>query len=481
MKLLACLMIIAATFSHTFAQFGQLIGPDGAQDDNFGSSVAVSGNTVVVGAPGDNHPLFPNINVGGAYVYVTDGVQWTMQQYLLGSDLDSQSEFGNSVAIDGNTIVVGADNDQVAGARVGSAFVMERFGSSWFQTAQLVASDAGGPGFEAFGYSVAVSRDTIVIGAPLKTINSNAQQGAVYVFVRNGSGWIQQAKLTASDGDAADQFGRSVAISGDLIIVGSTYDPPRGSAYVFSRQGSVWSETAKLTASDGLAGEFGNAVAISGATAVVGAPSSTIVSGGPITGAAYVYTNSASGWTETKKLVASLPGSLFNFGSSVSVHSGLILIGSETAGSGTSYLFRRQSGHWRPAGQIVSFVLTPNAEYGHSVGLSKGNNVVGARRDDIQSRVDQGSAFVGTGLNFNANIGGRVVGSNGRGVSNLPVVLTNSQTVTRYAVTNPFGYYRFIDVPAIQTYTLSVGSKRFSYPPRTIVVDDDLPDLDFAP
>ena len=149
---------------------------------------------------------------------------------------------------------------------------------------KLIASDGGI--FENFGSSVAISGSTIVVGAPRDNIGSNSLQGSAYVFNRQGGSWVEMQKLTASDGAAFDSFGFSVAVSGSTIVVGATFDNIggnllQGSAYVFNRQGGSWVETQKLTASDGAANNlFGNSVAVSGATIVVSAPRANI---------AYVY------------------------------------------------------------------------------------------------------------------------------------------------------------------------------------------------
>ena len=464
------LVFIAA--STATSQWAKLVGPDGRAEDYYGSAVAISGNTLVVGAPGDDFPPLP-LNIGGAYVYVTDGTQWTMQQFLLGTGIDSNSGFGSSVAIDGNVIVVGAPTDSINGNRRGSAFVIERSGTSWFETAQLVSLDGIQILGERFGHSVAVSGDTIVVGAPLKDEAGRENQGAAYVFTRTGSAWIFQTKLLASDGAEGDQFGRSVAISGDNIIVGAIFDDPKGSAYIFARSGSSWAEKVKLTPSD-TDFDFGDSVAISGGTAVVGAPSTI--------GSAYVFTNNGSTWPQTAKLTSGTPTPLTFFGASVSVSSGLIVVGADISGvSGAAYLFRRLGGRWISDGQLAAFDISPGANYGFAVAVSRGNAVVGARLDDIQTRVDQGSAFTSTGIPYRVLLSGRVLGPYGRGVSNAVLSLSNNQTGDKhFAVTNPFGYYHFADIPA-NDFTLSIASKRFTYSPRVLSLRDDLANVDITP
>ena len=175
------------------------------------------------------------------------------------------------------------------------------------QQAKLTASD--GAGGDWFGFSVAVDRDTAVVGAALDGVGGNASQGSVYVFTRSSGSWTQQQKLTASDGAASDWFGRSVAMSGDTAVVGAPFDDDNGtdsgSAYVFTRSSGSWTQQQKLTAPDGAASDrFGISVAVDGDTAVVGAYLDTI-GGDREQGSAYVFTRSGGSWTQQQKLTAS--------------------------------------------------------------------------------------------------------------------------------------------------------------------------------
>jgi nucleoside-specific outer membrane channel protein Tsx len=175
-----------------------------------------------------------------------------------------QDSFGWSVAVSGSTAVVGA---YFKNHSTGAAYVFVRSGTIWSQQAELTASD--GARQDSFGWSVAVSGSSAVVGA----YSRNSNEGAAYVFVRSGTIWSQQAELTASDGASGDFFGYSVAISGSAAVVGAQgKNSFTGAAYVFVRSGTIWSQKAKLTASDGASGDsFGHSVAISRSTAVAGA------------------------------------------------------------------------------------------------------------------------------------------------------------------------------------------------------------------
>lgn len=203
---------------------------------------------------------------------------------LIASDGAVGDHFGGSVALSGDTVVVGAAADDIGGnSSQGSAYVFVKPAAGWAglltESAKLVASDGAREDF--FGASVAVSGDTVVVGAPDHKIGPNFFQGLAYVFVEPNGGWVgdltEDAKLTTSDGAAFDNFGISVAISGDTVYAGAIeFNGDQGAAYVIQKPTGGWAgtvrETAKLTASDGAAFDiFGTSVAVDGETVVVGA------------------------------------------------------------------------------------------------------------------------------------------------------------------------------------------------------------------
>jgi hypothetical protein len=248
--------------------------------DRFGYSVAVSGETVVVGAYQAGSGANEN---GAAYVFVRNGTTWTEQQMLQGSDSEESSEFASSVSLSGDTALIGSHGKGVGGA----AYVFVRSGTTWTERQQLTASD---PALgEQFGWSVALSGETALIGAPRDDHPSLFETGAAYVFVRNGSNWTEQQKLTASNPESADYFGQAVALSGNLAIIGAPNKDPDGAAYLFVRSGTTWSEEEQPGPSDPEnAGLFGGSAAISGSTALVGAEQSNgghMIAGG----AAHAY------------------------------------------------------------------------------------------------------------------------------------------------------------------------------------------------
>ncbi len=247
-----------------------LTAGDAMAGDLFGSAVALEGETALVGARHDDHP--GATQSGSAWVFVGSGTNWIAQEKLTASDAGDDDEFGFSVALEGDTAVVGAFGDSHAGGmEAGSAYVFVRDGTEWTEQAKLTANDAAP--VDHFGFSVAISGDTVVVGAQL---DDPSNSGSAYVFVRSGTTWTQQAKLVASDAKAAALFGGHVAVEGNTALISSTLDDhsgvtSTGSVYVFTREGTIWSEQFKLTASDAASGDIFGVVALSGDTAVVGA------------------------------------------------------------------------------------------------------------------------------------------------------------------------------------------------------------------
>jgi hypothetical protein len=260
-----------------WTQQAKLTASDAAAGDNFGVSVAISGNTAIVSALNDDHAA--GTDAGAAYVYVRTGAIWAQQAKLTASDAAAFDRFGVSVAISGNTAIVGSlSDDNPGGTDAGSAYVFVRSGAVWSQQAKLTASDATGG--EGSGWAVGISGETAVMGAPGDDHAGGINAGAVYVFVRSGTTWNQQAKLIASNAETEDDFGWSVGISGDSVIIGAyltdtapDVETETGSAYVFRRNGVVWTQIAELEADDAVGYDtFGYSVAISGSVATVGAP-----------------------------------------------------------------------------------------------------------------------------------------------------------------------------------------------------------------
>lgn len=269
----------------------RLSPPDGRAADGFGFSVALRGDTLVAGAPS----AAPTTN-GAAYVYTRTGGVWSLQQKLTATDPGTDRRLGVSVALDGDTAVAGAYQDSVAGTfRQGSAYVFVRVGASWAQQAKLIADD--GAASDYFGTAVAVDADSVIVGAPWRAVDGVSNHGASYVFARTGTTWSQQARLTVPLAANGAFSGLSVTIAGDTALVGARSESVltqfEGAAHVFRRHGTTWIRQLRLSATDGLPFDaYGQTVALAGDTALVGAFAEEAV-GAPIernTGAVYFYT-----------------------------------------------------------------------------------------------------------------------------------------------------------------------------------------------
>ena len=356
----------------------KLAASDGASFDLFGGSVAITGNVALVGALNDDD------NGGGsgsAYVFEFNGAAWIETAKLIASDGDDGDEFGASVALSGSTALIGAMRDETDGSSSGSAYIFDSTGSSWSETTKLTPSDAGG----AFGASVAIEGSVAVVGAPWSD-GSSTRQGAAYVFSFNGSTWEETSKLTASDGAFDDSFGEAVALSGQTIVVGAPRDDDgggeSGSAYIFEFDGGSWIEVAKLTASDAAASDlFGWSVAADGAVAVVGA-----ISNQP-DGAAYVFRN--NGLSEWIEEAAVAPGGSVgaDFGVSVDVQSDTMAVGARFdivngVLTGAVYTFLFDGTAWVEDQQIVSTDAEEFDDFGIAVALEGDRLLVGAHGDD---------------------------------------------------------------------------------------------------
>jgi hypothetical protein len=309
----------------TWVEQAKLKPSDSPGVQAFGYSVAISGDTVIIGAAYDN--------AGSAYIFTRSGTTWTQQAKLVPSDGVPGDEFGFSVAISGDSAIVGASyagNDWS-----GFAYIFKRTGTSWAQEAKLLASDAAPE--DQFGWSVSLSGDTAVVGS----VYDEDRTGSAYVFTRAGSTWTQQQKLTASDAAIEDAFGVSVSIDGDTIAVGAGWkDTFVGAAYVYIRSGTIWTQQQKITASDGANGdEFGMAVSISGDTIVVGARFVNLW-----TGAAYIYSRTGITWIQEARINASDGANYDQFGWSVGISGNNVIAGApgETSPyTGAAYLFQK--------------------------------------------------------------------------------------------------------------------------------------------
>ncbi|MDH5693441.1 MAG: FG-GAP repeat protein [Gammaproteobacteria bacterium] len=441
---------------HSFAQQAYLKALNADAFDVFGNSVALDGDTLVVGAsneqgdasstadnPNNNIPQGDDSSAGAVYVFTRSNGVWSLQAYLKASNAGAEDGFGNSVALSGDTLAVGAyyeggdasssaaspnDNAPFAGA----VYVFTRSGTSWSQQAYLKASNAGAG--DEFGRSVALEGDTLAVAAPQEdgdvnstaaSPNDNVQDaGAVYIFTRTGTSWSQQAYLKASNaGTTLDRFGGSVALDGDTLAVGasgedgdanSTAADPNdngfntGAVYVFTGSGTSWSQQAYLKASNaGGSDAFGGSVTLEGDTLAVGASGeagdadSTAANpndNASATGAVYVFTGSGANWTQQAYLKASNAGASDRFGLSLALSGNTLAVGTyieagdadstaanpndNASSAGAVYLFTRSGANWSQQAYLKASNAETGDEFGLSVALSGDTLAVGADGED---------------------------------------------------------------------------------------------------
>ena len=378
-----------------FTQTAKLVASDGRSFQEFGYQVAISGNTAIVSAQNVNNQT--STRLGSAYIFVRNGGTWTQQARLQPSDVTPDDGFGDSVAISGDTAMVGAGLSLFGAFQdYGAVYIYTRNGTTWTQQQKIGATI--GERSMSFGRSISLSGDTVVIGAYSEDRAGNANVGAAYVFVKINGNWVQQQRLIASDGSGGDGFGWSVAVSGETVIIGSPFSDTggnldRGAAYVFVRSNATWTQQQKLIAGDGTATDnFGWSVAISGETAVVSAVYDAFAGR---SGSAYVFTRNGTVWTGQQKLTANETTN--QFGRSVVIEGNTIVIGSwKDIPGGAAYIFTRSGATWTQQSRIVGNDTAQADNFGNSVSISGNTIIVGAFSADVGSGFDQGAAYIFT-------------------------------------------------------------------------------------
>ena len=456
---------VKASNTNSSDEFGYAIGLD---DDTLvvGARGESSSATGVNGDENDNSTAAS----GAAYVFTRIGNSWTQQAYLKASNTQNNDQFGWSVAVEGDTVVVGAPSEDSNATGIngdqsnnlmdgsGAAYVFTRNGTTWNQQAYIKASNPGSSDF--FGWSVAIDGDTIVVGAPDEDSNatgvggnqlnnSAGRSGAAYVFIRSGTLWSQEAYLKASNTDRNDLFGRSVDVHAGSIVVGALGEdsnavgvggdqtdnsaPDSGASYIFTRSGTVWSQQAYLKASNTDTGDnFGSSTGVDDDTVVVGAyredSNAVGVNGNQSdnswteTGAAYVFTRSGSAWSQQAYLKASNTGNLDFFGYSVAVSADAVVVGAaledsnatgvggnqtnnSATSSGAAYLFTRTGTTWSQEaylkasntgfGDQFAWAVAVDGDTAVASSESEDSNAVGVNGNQTNnSALEAGAAYI---------------------------------------------------------------------------------------
>jgi len=391
----------------------KLIAGDGEWYKYFGSAVSVSGNYLIVGAYNDGINGF---QTGSAYVFRRDSMSWIEEQKLTAPGGNARDRFGFSVSISGDYAIVGADGEEDNGFDSGAAYVFRREGTTWIMEQKLRPSDVALG--DHFGYSVSISGDYCVVGA-----YENDDRGAAFIFGHRDTHWFQVAKLVP-DG-MYQSFGWSVSISGDSLIVSASTDNHNGnasgSAYVFSREDTSWIQEAKLLPSDGSAEDhFGFSVSILGEYAIVGAPQN-----GP--GAAYIFRGDGTSWTQETKLTASDGVEDDRFGNSVSISGDYIIVGANQDGAGSAYLFRHDGTSWTQEVKLTASDASEFDYFGRRVSIFGDYALVGEHWDTNENGFHTGAVYVYSGFSSQPaiSVGVSLSASSGDGSFDYDVEFAN--------------------------------------------------------
>ncbi|HEV7491616.1 MAG TPA: FG-GAP repeat protein [Rhodanobacteraceae bacterium] len=393
-SVVSLLSVVAAYANDDTAWSEQKVtAPDGRANTYFGTAAAVSGSFALIGAYGDSN------HHGAAYIETRTGAEWSETQKIVADDGLAGDEFGYRVAIQPDRIFVTAYNATIGtNTAQGSAYVFENGTGSWAQVQKLTADD--GAVFDNFGQSIAIDGSVLVIGANGATIGDQGAQGAAYVFVYDGTSWTQGQKLIADDGDMVDNFGVSAAIGDETIFIGSPYAAVNGHAnqgavYVFQSSATGWTQVDKLTASDGATNDsFGMSMSLDGTTLVIGA------TGADGHGAAYVFEGfSGTSWMETQKLVADDAGSGDNFGDAIGLSGSDVLIAADVStvdgntSRGAGYLFTGTSGTWVQSHKFIASDGTTDDFLGAAAAYDGETAILSSPHPVINGHAWEGAAY----------------------------------------------------------------------------------------
>lgn len=396
------------------------VASDRGANDLFGYSVSISGDYAIVGAKQEDHNATGGQfldKAGAAYILKKNSDTWTVVQKIVAADRAANDEFGFSVAISGDYAIVGAPRKTIKvgfdmESYAGAAYIFRNTSGTWKMLRKVVAEE---PKFgDEFGYSVAISEDYAIIGAPYDDVPVSggvpqSNQGSAQIYKRDSATWSFEQTITGGYAGDGDHFGWSVGISGNFAIVGEPLDGTTspvnygkaGAAYIFVR-GSLgtWKQTEILNASDKTAGdEFGNSVAISGDYAIVGAMLEDHNATGGSTlnsaGSAYIFKRNPNdgSWKQSKKIVASDREASDFFGVSVSISGDYAIVGAYNedqdkvggntlSDAGSAYIFKNTGGNWAQTNKIVSSDRGGFDLFGYSVAISGDYVIAGAYSED---------------------------------------------------------------------------------------------------
>ncbi len=421
------LLILAGTLlminpgnAQNWNQIIKTVASDRGTNDQFGYSVAISGDFAIVGAykeSEDANGANTKSEAGSAYIFKKTAGVWAQQQKIVASDRASGDWFGYSVAISGDFAIIGAyqEDEDASGTNTlsaaGSAYIFKQTAGVWAQQKKIIASDRNTD--DEFGFSVAISGDFAIVGAhwedeDVSGANNLSAAGSAYVFKQTAGVWAQQQKIVATDRATDDQFGTKVAISGDFAIIGAPNEDEdanggntlsyAGSAYIFKQTSGVWAQQQKIVAADRATLDFwGSSLDINGDYAIIGASNEDEDASGANklsnAGSAYIFKQTSGVWQQQKKIVASDRALNDGFGIRVAMGNDYAIVGAsledhDASGAnlldapGSAYIFKQTSGVWAQLQKIVATDRAASDNFGSSVAISGDYAIVGAPNED---------------------------------------------------------------------------------------------------
>jgi hypothetical protein len=341
---------VLVTLEH---EFKPEIEGSGDEGEFLGFHTSIDEDSLFIGSPKEDSVV--GIESGSVYVYERVDESWILSQKLTAPDEEKGAGFGTSVSVKGDTAIVGAHlRDAPSREDSGAAYIFKRNAGIWEFEQQLTAADAFRGDY--FGSSVSISGDYALIGAPNKALNSASYAGSAYLFRKTSTGWEQEVKLAGTDSTSRDYFGSSVSLWGDTAVIGAPYhDSPvsnAGAVYVFERNGITWTQVQKLTASDvSNFAQFGTSLHLSENSLIVGAPETSVADLNS-SGRAYIFEKVGSIFSDEQIIdIPAGANATPRFGYSVALNGDRVVIGNSTRASmnengGTAFVYRRENSIW---------------------------------------------------------------------------------------------------------------------------------------
>ncbi len=375
----------------------EINNPSPTENDRFGSSVSIYGDSCIIGAyledTGED-------NAGSVYIFTRSGTSWSLEQEIHNPSPTADDYFGSSVAIYGDTCIIGAYQEDTGGSAAGSVYIYTRSGTTW--SLQQEIHNPSPTADDKFGYRVSIYSDSCIIGAYLEDTGED-DAGSVYIYTRSGTTWSLEQEINNPSPVADDKFGDRVSIYGDTCIISAygddTGESSAGSVYIYTRSGTTWSLEQEINNPSPTADDyFGYSVSIYGDTCIISASHED--TGFDQAGSVYIYTRSGTTWSLEQEIHNPSPTADDRFGFSVSIYSDTCIISASyedtgESGAGSAYIYTRSGTSWSLEQEIHNPSPTADDNFGWSVSIYSDSCIIGAYQEDTGAD-SAGSAYVFT-------------------------------------------------------------------------------------